>query len=73
MPQHMHTTVGLVNAEAKAFIPALLLGPLSFTGVGCDMKKGTADDGVCLWFKFAIPLKYTACTTCACTNTSTHV
>jgi hypothetical protein len=52
----MLINVGMIKAEAKAFIHNINLGPLSLTGLGCDLKKGTADDGVCFWFKFNVPL-----------------
>ena len=48
--------VGIIMIEAKAWIQNIVFGPISLTGLGCDMKKGTADDGVCLWFKFNLPL-----------------
>ena len=48
--------VGMVMVEAKASIQSMKFGPLAIGGLGCDMKKGTADDGVCFWFKFNLPL-----------------
>jgi hypothetical protein len=47
--------VGLINAEAKAYLKTLNFGPISISGLGCDLKAGTADDGICFWFKFSMP------------------
>ena len=59
----------MIKAEAKAFIQNIKLGPLSLTGLGCDMKAGTADDGACLWFKFNLPMRCTR----ACILARTHM
>ena len=35
----------MVNAEAKSYMKSIKFGPIELSGVGCDLKAGTSDDG----------------------------
>ena len=50
--------VDLIFFKAKSTLRNAKFGPLELTGDGCDMVRGTADDGVCLWVELgASPLR----------------
>jgi len=50
--------VDLEHVKAKSTISAFNFGPLQLGGAGCDLKRGTADDGVCLWIEMGGSSKF---------------
>jgi len=52
-------SIGLIHAGIKGFCDKFKFGALELGGYGCDMIKGTADDGLCLDIKFGlIPMDF---------------
>jgi len=47
-------SIGLIHAGIKGFCDSFKFGPLELGGYGCDMVKGTADDGLCLDIGFGL-------------------
>jgi len=52
-------SVGLIHVGIKGFADKFKFGPLELGGYGCDMIKGTKDDGLCLDIGFGlIPMDF---------------
>jgi len=50
----LNNSVAILNVNILASASALTFGPIYFGGLGCDMKKNTKDDGVCLRAKLSV-------------------